>query len=120
MKICDQWKTCKHMTCYHIVKHQSHDNCTEHECFFDEGFRKCKCMQIAEPEIGIETEQVTKMLNMQPKITKSIVSEVIAARDKWWMEKIFAKCPHSTDFRIAAECMICLRQFTGEIELKGE
>ena len=54
----------------------------------------------------------------EPTSEDYLVADAIAARDKWWVKKLFAKCPHSFDFKIAAECMICLRSFTGDIDLK--
>jgi hypothetical protein len=63
MNKCTQWKDCKHMSCYHINLHNSHPNCSDHECFLDGAFRKCNCVQ-------------------------DELAEAIAARDKWWIEQI--------------------------------
>jgi hypothetical protein len=45
------------------------------------------------------------------------VAIAIAARDKWWMERLFQKCPHATQFRIAGECILCLREIKKEVGL---
>jgi hypothetical protein len=58
------------------------------------------------------------MSNVDPKnwFDQSI-DKAIAARDKWWMERLFQKCPHATQFRIAGECILCLREIKKEVGL---